>query len=72
MHNGAGGKEASKGKDYPFCVSTVMGKGKEKAKDHPVSEGDSNRPKLLRDLAKEGKDTTEADQEVEKQERYKE
>ena len=41
-----------------------MGKGKEKVKYYPVSEGDRKWPKLLWDIAKEGNYSTEADQEV--------
>ena len=41
-------------------------KGEEKVKDNPVSEGDMEHPKLLRNIAKEG--ATKADQEGDKQE----
>ena len=71
-NNEVGGKDASKGKDIPFSVSTVKGKREEQEMYHPVSEDDRNRPKLLRDITKEGNNTTEADQEGEEQEKYKE
>ena len=50
-HNEVASGEAIKGKDSPFSVRTVTGKGKDQAKYHPVIEGDSNWPKVLRYLA---------------------
>ena len=66
-HDEVGEEEEIKGQEYPFYVSTITWKEKQKSKDHPVSEGDKYRPKLLRDLVKEGKYATEADQEGEEQ-----
>ena len=63
MHNEVGVGEASKGKDHPFSVSNVTGKGGNQAKDVPASEGGRNRPKALWGIEKEGKSITSSDQE---------
>ena len=52
-------EEASKENKSPFYISNVTEKGYYQVKDHAVSEGDRNQPKLIQDLAKEGKYTSE-------------
>ena len=46
-HNEVWGEESSKGKDYPFSVSTVTSKGDKQARDDMVSEVDRKWPKVL-------------------------
>ena len=61
-------EEASKENKSPFYISNVTEKGYYQVKDHAVSEGDRNQPKLIQDLAKEGKYTSVVDWLVEDQE----
>ena len=56
-------EDASKGKESPIYVSTVMGKREEQRKYATLSKGDRNGPKVLQDHAKWGKHATQVDQE---------